>query len=409
MGMRGRVDAAFVRTGAQRSCCTLAPMAGIADVRALPPRIGQRIVNKRAVVGGAIFTGVLLFFLTQTRLPAVFEKLLTLDRGASASGRSTFSRVLDPATFPEGLQWVAYGVNLWDANAVGMLFAVLLGGAAVTALSPAVRLKALMGRKGPVAAGVGGGMGLPLFMCSACSAPVSLGFYRAGARLEATLGMILGSALFNPVGILAIFALMPIEMGVARVAFGLLLIFALVPLIARLHYRDEAVPPPPADDTDAVRAAARSIEQSVAVPARDGWGAAVKDGLLEWWRTTLDHAVRLVPPMAVATFAVGAVFAFASPQALSDAVGTGLLAIAAAAALGTLIQLPTLFEIPLVIGVLALGLDIGPATALLLTAPSAGVVTLGITRRELGWRPPGLLLLGTLAGGVLAGLLVGAV
>ena len=384
-------------------------MAEIAELSSLSRATGRRIANKRAIVGSAIFLGVLLFFLTQTRLPAVLEKLLTLDRGASAAGRSTFSRVLDPHTFPEGLRWVAYGVNLWDANAVGMLFAILLGGAAVTALSPAVRLKALMGRRGPLAAGVGGGMGLPLFMCSACSVPVSLGFYRAVARLEDTFGMILGSGLFNPVGIFAIFLLMPVEMGLVRVAFGLLLIFALVPLIARYHDRRSPASPQAEADSEAALAAARSIEHSLGTPTRDSWGAAVKDGLLDWWRTTLDHAVRLVPPMVVATFAVGAVFSVAPPQGLSDAVGSGVAAIAAAAALGTLIQLPTLFEIPLVIGVLELGLGIGPATALLLTAPSAGVVTLGITRRELGWRPPGLLLLGTFAGGIVGGLLLAAV
>lgn len=387
---------------------TISRVKGLSRAEPLPAGTESRVVNKRAVVGGAIFVGILVFFLTQTRLPAVLDKLPTLDRGASASGRSTFSRVLDPATFPEGLRWVAYGVNLWDANAVGMFFAILLGGAAVTALSPAIRLKRLMGRRGPMAAGVGGGMGLPLFMCSACSAPVSLGFYRAGATLETTFGMILGSALFNPVGIFAIVLLMPAEMGAARVVFGLLMIFAVVPLIAGIHRREETACRGEDADADTVGAAARSIEHSLEIPARDSWSAAVKDGLLEWWRTTLDHALRLVPPMAVATFAVGAVFEFAPPQGFSDAVGSGLLAIVVAAAIGTLIQLPTLFEVPLVVGLLALGFGIGPATAILLTAPSAGAVTIAITRREIGWRPPGLLLLGTFSGGIAGGLLVGA-
>jgi len=379
------------------------------EARELSPGAAGRIANKRAVVGGTIFVGVLAFFLSQTRLPAIIEKVPTLDRGASGGGASTFSRVFDPASFPEGLRWVAYGVNLWDANAMGMFFAILLGGAAVMALSPSVRLKALTGGRGPLAAGVGGGMGLPLFMCSACSAPVSLGFYRAGARLEATLGMILGSALFNPVGLLAIFLLMPVGMGVARVGFGLLMIFALVPLIARVHHgRGATCPPADAVPDVPLAPAAASIEHSLETPAREGWGAAFRDGLVEWWRTTLDHALRLVPAMAVATFAVGAVFVYAPPQELSDAVGSVAVATVAAAALGTLLQLPTLFEIPLVVGVLALGLDIGPATALLLTAPSAGVVTLAVTRKALGWRPPGLLLLATFAVGSTVGLIAGA-
>ena len=383
-------------------------MNQVAGIEPLPEAVLLRIARRRAIVGGAIFLAILLFFLTQTRLPAVVSKLPTLDSGASAAGRSTFSRVLDPDSFPEWLRWIAYGVNLWDANAVGMFFAVLLGGAAVTAVSPGLRLRRLVGRRGPLAAALGGGMGLPLFMCSACSAPVSLGFYRAGAALETTLGMILGSALFNPVGIFAIFLLLPLKMAAARVVFGLLMIFALVPLIGRMHERSAAARPAERAPGEPLAAAARSMEHELDTPARDGWVAAVTDGLVEWLRTTADHAIRLVPPMAIASFGVGAVFAVAPPQGLSDAIGSAALATVAAAALGTLIQLPTLFEIPLVVGVLALGLDVGAATALLLTAPSAGLVTLGITRSDLGWRPPGLLLVGTFAGGLAGGLAVGA-
>lgn len=364
-----------------------------------------RPVDRRAVVGGGIFLAILVVFLTQTRLPAVVEKLPTLDRGASAAGRSAFSQVLDPLAFPEGLRWVAYGVNLWDANAVGMFFAILLGGAAMTAVAPAARMTALLRRRGALGAGLGGGMGLPLFMCSACSAPVSLGFHRAGAGLETTLGIILGSALFNPVGLAAIFALMPVEAGAARVVFGLLMLFALVPLIARLH-RPGASEGPAAQR--AVDDALRAVPAWSAVSGGESWGAAARDSLRGWWRATTDHAVRLVPPMALAGFAVGVVFAIVPPQELSDTVGGGLPAIAAAAAVGTLLQLPTLFEIPLVLGLLALGLDPAAGTALLLTAPSAGVVTFVLTRKALGWRPPALLLLGTFLGGVLGGVAVGA-
>ena len=51
----------------------LGPMAEIAELRSLSPATGRRIANKRAIVGSAIFLGVILFFLTQTRLPEVFE------------------------------------------------------------------------------------------------------------------------------------------------------------------------------------------------------------------------------------------------------------------------------------------------------------------------------------------------
>ncbi|MBA3421988.1 MAG: permease [Thermoleophilaceae bacterium] len=363
-----------------------------------------RLAGKRAVVAVAILIGVLGFFLTQTRLTAMLGKLPTLDQGASGRNRSAFSHFFDPATFPDPLQWIAYGINLWDANAVGMFFAILLGGAAMVAISPQGRVRRLLARQGRLGAGVGGGMGLPLFMCSACSAPVSLGFYRGGAALEATLAMMLGSALLNPVGLLAIFLLMPTSSGSARVAFALLMIFAAVPLVARAHRRRATVAPSAPCAEDVLHAAAPARDLS----GPDTWANAVREALRGWWRHTSELAVRLVPAMLVAGFAVGGVFTIASPQGLSDIVGSGVVATVLAAGVGTLVQVPTLFEIPLVLGVLALGLGIGPATALLLTVPSTGLVTLGIVRQDLGWRTPGLMLLTTFAGGVVAGLAVGA-
>jgi uncharacterized membrane protein YraQ (UPF0718 family) len=302
--------------------------------------------------------------------------------------------VLDPAAYDEPVRWLAYGANLWDANALGMFFAMLLGGAAVGALAPAVRRQGLLRRRGAAGAGVGGVMGMPLFLCSACSSPVSIGFYRGGATAETSLGIILGSALFNPVGILAIALLLPGDMLAARIAFGLMAILALAPLAARWARPRLVLPAIGAPDSCAV-----------APPA---WPAALRQGLSSWLANSAEVALRLAPAMLLATLAVGAVLTFLTPQQLSDSFGSGLVAILVTSAIGTLLQLPTLFEIPLVIGVLALGVGVGPAAALLVTAPSAGLVTLAITRLDLSWRPAAVLMAGTFAGGVGAGLLVAA-
>lgn len=380
-------------------------MAVAENVGMNPSAPRQRLLTRRTVVGIAIFLVLLAFFLTQTRLEATLGKLKVADRATTAGNRTAFSQLVDPLDYPPALRWIAYGVNLWDANAIGMFFAILLGGAAMGAFAPVAGLRGLLRRRGAGGAGVGGVMGLPLFMCSACSAPVSMGFYRNGAALETSLGMILGSALFNPVGIVAIFLLLSAPMALARVAFGLLAIFVMAPLVARWHQRTPAVV---GLGVCAVPVAAgggpAGTEGQVET---DSWAAALRGGVADWATNTLDIAWRLVPPMLLGTFMVGVVFTIIPPQQLSDRVGSGLLAIVVTAAVGTLLQLPTLFEIPLVLGVLALGLGEGPATALLVTAPSAGLVTLGITRTDLGWRTPGLLLVGTFIGGVVAGAVVG--
>ncbi len=106
------------------------------------------LVTKRTVVGIAIFVGVLVFFLTQTRLALSLLKLDTADRAQTARGRLGFAQVLDPQAYPPALRWVAYGVNLWDGNALGMFFAMLLAGAAAGFASPAARLRRLLERRG---------------------------------------------------------------------------------------------------------------------------------------------------------------------------------------------------------------------------------------------------------------------
>lgn len=363
------------------------------------------LLTKRTVVGIAIFVAVLVFFLTQTRLSATLLKLDTAERAQTARGRLGFSQVLDPEAFPPALRWVAYGANLWDGNALGMFFAMLLAGAAAGFASPAARIRRLLERRGAMGAGVGGVMGMPLLMCSACSAPVSLGFYRTGATVETSLGVIIGSALFNPIALVALFAVLPAQMGLARVAFGLVALFALVPLIARLDRRRRDLLDVVACDLSAVEA----IDTGMVGPEKgESWPRAIVEGVGDWLRNSVDVAWRLGPAMVAATLAVGVLFTLAPPQTFSDRIGSGLLAMVVVAAVGTLLQTPALFEIPLVLGLLYLGLEAGPATALLVTAPSAGVITLGVTRSELGWRTPLLLMVGTFVGGVVAGMVVGA-
>lgn len=384
---------------------TAGPAQEPAAGQATPPhRPRPPLVTKRTLVGIAIFLAVLAIFLTQTRLRATLLKLDTADRAQTARGRLGFGQVLDPESFPPAWRWVAYGANLWDGNAIGMFFAMLLAGAAAGLASPAARLRRLLERRGALGAGVGGVMGMPLLMCSACSAPVSLGFYRTGATVETSLGVILGSALFNPIAVVAMFAVLPVQMGLARMVFALVALFGLVPLIARFDRRHRDLLDVVACDLSAVR-----VETGMVSPARgESWASAVTHGLRDWMRNSVDVAWRLGPAMLAATMVVGVLFTMAPPQTLSDRIGSGLLAVMLVAAVGTLLQTPALFEIPLVLGLLYLGLDPAAATALLVTAPSAGIITLGVTRSELGWRTPLLLMAGTFVGGVVAGLVVGA-
>lgn len=224
--------------------------------------------------------------------------------------------------------------------------------------------------------------------------------------MESSLGVIVGSALFQPVSLVAIFVLMPLPMAAARVAFGLGLL-VVVPLVARLGKgRTAAV-----GLQSVVECAVPTLAGTGDVPRSSpkGWGPATGETVVAFGRNAIDFAYRFGPPMLIASFPVGAVFTIASPERLSEITGSDVALIIAFAAVGTFLQVPGMFEIPLTLGVLALGLGAGPATALLLTLPSTGLVTLGITRRDFGWRVPSLMLLATFVGGVIASMIVGAV
>lgn len=380
-----------------------------------------RIFDRRMIAGLVIFLAVLVFFLSFTRLPAALGKFTTVQTAVTNERQNTFSQVIDPESVPIGLRWFAYGVNLWDGNAIGMFFAMLLAGAAITtfAYSPQAKLRKYLRMTGPRGAALGAGMGIPLFMCSACSAPVSMGFLRGGAAMETSLGVIFGSSLFHPIAITAIFVLFPLEMGIARVAFGLLLLLAAVPLIARLARHAKhggrlqlGLEGAPALDLPILDMPAGADGDACVVDlgtAGDvSWPMAFWEALKAFGRNTVDFAFRLGPAMLLAGFAVGVVFSIVPPQRVPELIGAGVVAVIVAAAVGTLIQVPGMFEIPLVLGVVALGVGLGPATALLLTIPSAGLITLAVTRKDLGVRTPGLMLLSTFVLGSVAGLVVNA-
>jgi len=382
-------------------------MAQVLDIRLEGSLEERQALDRRMYVGLFILFGILAVFLGFTRLPTAIGKFAVVDQASTSLNQTTFGQVINPESLRSGFAWVAHGINLWDANAIGMFFAILLGGAALNtvAFAPKSKIGSWLGKTGVAGAAIGGGIGVPLFMCSACSAPVSLGFFRGGAALETSLGVILGSSLFHPVSMLAIFLLMPIQMGLARIAFGLTLLVVVVPLVSRIARRNPASCPVPGVGGDPLNLLGLASES----PTQLSWGRALADGGKGWVNNSLEFALKLGPPMLIAGFAVGIVFDLLPPQALS---GTGLaaswVAIIIAAAIGTVVQVPGMFEIPLTLGLLALGLDIGPATAMLLATPSFGIISFAVTRKDLGWRIPASMLLATFVLASAAGLIVGA-
>src|SRR5665811_629096 len=89
------------------------------------------------------------------------------------------------------------------------------------------------------------------------------------------------------------------------------------------------------------------------------------------------------------------------PGVVETYMGSGFLAIVIISAFGTLIAIPTLFEIPLVLGFLFIGMGLGPASALIVTAPSVSIVNYFMLKKDVGHAAPLLLMAATFIVGII--------
>ena len=105
------------------------------------------------------------------------------------------------------------------------------------------------------------------------------------------------------------------------------------------------------------------------------WGAVLQEGFRDWARVSIGYLIRLGPIMIVAGFGSGLVMQWLTVDTVTTYLGDHALGIALAATFGILINVPLLFEIPLVALLLLLGMGTAPAATLLFTAAAGGPVT----------------------------------
>ena len=84
-------------------------------------------------------------------------------------------------------------------------------------------------------------------------------------------------------------------------------------------------------------------------------------GLKAWARASLRYFFRLAPVMVLAGFVSALVIQWVSPETVSQYLGNNLQGVAIAATLGVLINVPLMFEIPLVAALLLVGMGEAPA------------------------------------------------
>ena len=148
----------------------------------------------------------------------------------------------------------------------------------------------------------------------------------------------------------------------SRIALSLLGVLLIGPAVAWMLGRKRLIPEP-------------SATTELAAPEPGAWSEVISEGFRDWALASFRYLIRLGPIMVIAGFLSALVIQFISPEAVSCCLGDNLAGVAIAATFGILINVPLMFEIPLVVALLLIGMGTGPAVALLFTAAAGGPIT----------------------------------
>jgi uncharacterized membrane protein YraQ (UPF0718 family) len=300
------------------------------------------------------------------------------------------------ATDNMGIAVLKSCANFWEANATGMTFAIIIGAAALSLLLSWDKLKNLLANKGIKGAAIGSIMGMPLNMCANCSAVTSIGLTSKNGSAEATLGIILGGALLNMIGIFTLLGLFHPAVVIVRLFFSAIMILVVVPQVSKL-----------------VNIKSEEIQKNTPLnliscyfPDKNWINTLVKS-FEDWLIAVGSIAYKLIPLMLLGTL-ITAIFRVIFPNELLHTIEefNPIYSIIVISFIGTLLSIPVLFEILLGTIMLQLGFSVGAIAAMVFTAPSFGLFTLVLTKNKLGGYKVPLIIIGvTFILGIGAGLL----
>ena len=318
-------------------------------------------LKKKRVIGLVLLSILLTLFLLFNRidkLDTVREDLVSVT-SPEVKCFQGFCVDAEPEA-PFVSRWWSFSWAYLKLVALGMTFAFLVAGLTEAFLFPATGSRSFSdgGIRGSLK---GLFIGSPMSLCSACIVPVAAAFRRRGAGIETTLAITQGSSTLNlPAMVMAAVVFTPMLAG-SRIVLSVIGALLLGPLVATIVGQRGRAPAP---------IVINLAEQDAAL-----WRQAIKEGFQDWTRATLKYVIRLGPIMVLAGFASALAIQSVSPDTVERYLGDNVSGIAIAATLGLLINVPLLFEIPLVAALLLVGMGTAPAVTLLFTAAAGGPIT----------------------------------
>lgn len=250
-----------------------------------------------------------------------------------------------------------YFLVIWPA----LLFGILISAAVSTFISPRW-LERLIGRRSLRSQAIAGLAGAPLMLCSCCVAPIFTGIYERSARLGPSLALMLAAPALNPAALVLTFMLFDYKVGVVRLGASL----AAVLFTGMIADRLLGTTPVSCD--------------------KDDWPAEPRPtNFVHFLRACARMAVRLVPIIIIGVL-LSMVIAQFVPVDTYDSNVAKFLAVIVVAAVAVLLALPTFFEIPLALILLASGAPPGAAVAMLIAGPSVNLPSLFTITRSTNWK-----------------------
>jgi uncharacterized protein len=146
-----------------------------------------------------------------------------------------------------------------------------------------------------------------------------------------------------------------------RIVLGILMVFGLGHLVNLMVTPQEA------------EAAEAEITKLTAKSEAEGSGAS--NAFVRWFEIFARMTIRLIPEYIVLVLLLGAARAWLFPE-IGPSIGNEIWWIVAFAVAGMLFVIPTAGEVPIIQAMLALGMGVGPAGALLMTLPPVSLPSL---------------------------------
>lgn len=275
---------------------------------------------------------------------------------------------------------IAYGNAIWRAMVLGLLL-----GSAIQALLPVNWVARTLGRSSFGSAVVGGFLAIPGMMCTCCAAPVVIGLRKRQASPGGAIAFWLGNSVLNPATLIFMGFVLGWNWSALRLALGLVMVFGIGYLANRMATPEEA------------NKAALQIAELSAQEPRSG-------PFLRWLRILSRMTLWIVPEYIVLILLLGAVRAWLFPH-VGPEIGNHLGWIVALALAGTLFVIPTAGEVPIVQAMLALGMGVGPAGALLMTLPPISLPSVAMLMPAFRWQVLAAVTVSVVVLGIVGGLL----